>query len=390
LETGIPSVGNKGNLKLWVVAGATQNATPKLVPEDGESVGLFLRSLREQKSITVDEVARQIRIRNVYISAIEDDSYEALPGRAYALGFVRTYAEYLGADSAEVSRRAMKGINTLPKASLKTKVPEVEREPRTAVAAAAGVCIALAGYVYWYFDNNKSRFENAAETLAKLESPSFLDGPEPVRLTSDPYRPFPEIQPPSSPKIMALQLPSDVNVPVTRPLPPSRQGSRSLVDNQIIRPSDLPAQGSLAEELPEPRLVAAQFDDNWSIPAPGPAMAAIGPSYTTVAPSAHTTPSLPNNAISSPDPASGMVQLVAAFDTWIEIRSVKTDKVLFSRVLRKGEVYRVPDRTGLTLTTGNAAGLEVHIDELLAPPIGKYGEVVRDLHLDAKELLASR
>ncbi|MFZ8896934.1 MAG: helix-turn-helix domain-containing protein [Alphaproteobacteria bacterium] len=383
-------MGDNGKLKLWVVAGATQTATPKLVPEDGEPVGLFLRGLREQKSITVDEVASQIRIRNVYISAIEDDRYEALPGRAYALGFVRTYAEFLGANSAEVSRRAMKGIDALPKAPLKTKIPEVEREPRTAVAAAAGICIALAGYVYWYFDNNKSRFENAAETLAKLESPSFLDGPEPVRLTSDPYRPFPEIQPPSSPKIVALQLPTDVNRPVARPLPPSRQSSQSVVDNQIIRPSDLPAQGSLAEELPEPRLVAAQVVDNWSIPAPGPAMAAIGPSYTAAAPAAHTPPSLSTNAISSPEPASGMVQLVAAFDTWIEIRSVKTDKVLFSRVLRKGEVYRVPDRTGLTLTTGNAAGLEVHIDELLAPPLGTYGEVVRDLHLDAKELLASR
>ena len=39
------------------------------------------------------------RIRTRYLAALEDEDFDALPGDAYAAGFLRTYADYLGLDA---------------------------------------------------------------------------------------------------------------------------------------------------------------------------------------------------------------------------------------------------------------------------------------------------
>src|SRR3989304_6123412 len=50
-------------------------------------------------------VAAQLRIRATYLDAIEKGRFEDLPGATYAIGFVRSYAEYLGLDGADLGRR---------------------------------------------------------------------------------------------------------------------------------------------------------------------------------------------------------------------------------------------------------------------------------------------
>ncbi len=50
-------------------------------------------------------VSRALKIRKDHLEALEEDRLEALPGRTYAVGFVRTYADYLGLDTARVIER---------------------------------------------------------------------------------------------------------------------------------------------------------------------------------------------------------------------------------------------------------------------------------------------
>src|SRR5690606_132099 len=47
-------------------------------------------------------IAMSLRIRREQLEALEESRYDDLPGRAYAVGFVRSYAEYLGLDSAYI------------------------------------------------------------------------------------------------------------------------------------------------------------------------------------------------------------------------------------------------------------------------------------------------
>lgn len=62
--------------------------------------------------------------------------------------------------------------------------------------------------------------------------------------------------------------------------------------------------------------------------------------------------------------------------------------IVFSRVLKSGEVYNVPSRSGLSLRTGNAGALQIDVDGKPVPSIGSIGALRRDVSLDPAELTA--
>src|SRR6266446_1412810 len=66
------------------------------------TVGERLRKERLRKRLSLDDIARGTKIRHQFLEAIEDGQYNKLPSTAYAQGFVRNYAEYLGLSSREI------------------------------------------------------------------------------------------------------------------------------------------------------------------------------------------------------------------------------------------------------------------------------------------------
>ncbi|MBN9534132.1 MAG: DUF4115 domain-containing protein [Alphaproteobacteria bacterium] len=69
------------------------------------TVGQDLRAARLRRGDELALVARDLKIRKDHLEALEEDRVEALPGRTYAVGFVRTYALYLGLDASEYVER---------------------------------------------------------------------------------------------------------------------------------------------------------------------------------------------------------------------------------------------------------------------------------------------
>lgn len=65
-------------------------------------VGEILRRAREHYGQSLSDIERALRIRACQLEAIETGHIEALPGRVYAIGFVRSYSEYLGLDGAHM------------------------------------------------------------------------------------------------------------------------------------------------------------------------------------------------------------------------------------------------------------------------------------------------
>ncbi len=61
-------------------------------------VGNELRLVRVSAGEDLDGVSVGLRIRRVHLEAIEEGRFADLPGPVYALGFIRSYAEYLGLD----------------------------------------------------------------------------------------------------------------------------------------------------------------------------------------------------------------------------------------------------------------------------------------------------
>lgn len=61
-------------------------------------VGDILRGEREKQGLTIEDIARETSIRDIYLEAIEKGDYDALPGDVYAKGFIRNYSRFLQID----------------------------------------------------------------------------------------------------------------------------------------------------------------------------------------------------------------------------------------------------------------------------------------------------
>jgi len=61
-------------------------------------IGRSLRMVRERRGLALATVEQETRIPARRLTALEEERFDLLPERIYALGFLRTYAEYLGLD----------------------------------------------------------------------------------------------------------------------------------------------------------------------------------------------------------------------------------------------------------------------------------------------------
>lgn len=64
--------------------------------------GRKLAEARAQHGWTLDEVADRIRVRREFLEALEDMNVKLLPGKAYALAFLRSYARELGIEEKSI------------------------------------------------------------------------------------------------------------------------------------------------------------------------------------------------------------------------------------------------------------------------------------------------
>lgn len=70
---------------------AGKNALPQGVTD----LGVSLRKVRTAQGLTLEEAARDTRIRREFLDAIENEDYERLLGDVHVRGCLRTYASYL-------------------------------------------------------------------------------------------------------------------------------------------------------------------------------------------------------------------------------------------------------------------------------------------------------
>ncbi|MGH6662130.1 MAG: helix-turn-helix domain-containing protein, partial [Rhodospirillales bacterium] len=129
-------------------------------------VGALLKASRLRVGQDLRDIADVLRIRYVYMEAIEDGRYDALPGPTYATGFIRAYAEHLGLDSEEVVRR-LKAEGTAGRETANLAFPEPI--PETGIPGGAiilvGIVIAVVAYGVWYVNTSNNGF------LVELVSP---------------------------------------------------------------------------------------------------------------------------------------------------------------------------------------------------------------------------
>jgi cytoskeleton protein RodZ len=124
------------------------------------TIGQELRGARMSRGEDLASVSRVLKIRKEHLEALEDDRLNALPGRTYAVGFVRAYADYLGLNPADAVERFKAEIAGREETSKTAGFPEHQEEPRmgrgwTVIAL---IVLGLLAYgVYYVFFSGDSQ-----------------------------------------------------------------------------------------------------------------------------------------------------------------------------------------------------------------------------------------
>jgi cytoskeletal protein RodZ len=143
-------------------------------------LGERFRAAREARGLALSDVAEQIRIRTVYLAAIEDENWNAIGAPVYVRGFLRTYARFLGIDPEE----AVAAFNGAHPAMASAGPPATERQaPETSarrgsalVWIAAVVAVLLIAFVV-YNELTMHRGQTAANVSQAGAGPAATEAP---------------------------------------------------------------------------------------------------------------------------------------------------------------------------------------------------------------------
>lgn len=114
-------------------------------------IGTTLREARVRRSLTLQQVEEDTKIRVKYLQAMENEDFDLIPGTTYAKAFLRTYSTYLGLDANVIlqefsSRGAPRDHEPFSGASIIGK-PRSHRGRNTLVFVAV-ICLLVLAVIY--------------------------------------------------------------------------------------------------------------------------------------------------------------------------------------------------------------------------------------------------
>ncbi len=302
------------------------------------TVGDILRRAREHYGQSLPDIEQALHIRLCQIEAIETGEFDKLPGKVYAIGFVRTYAEYLGLDGhrmVQLFKVQYAGKTVDPELHFPAAASETKLPSKWLLL----FCLILAVLIFsgWWAMNDRDR-----SIVSDLPSVS-----EAFRVEKPVYN----------------SMDSSLKDPVG-------EAVESAVDETV---KDSPVVTSFE---------SAQF----AIAAPQENSLAALPVVEGQEDMGRTEKEVTSSAIPVPRPPQRKgITLNVLRNSWVEIKD-QSGKLLLSRVLEAGDRYYVPNRPDLTISLGNAAGVQLEVDGVTLKPLGRAGDVLKNLPLDSKYL----
>lgn len=136
-------------------------------------IGPSLREARTRRGLSPSDVHKAVRIRERYLTALEEERWDMLPGDAYTKGFLRTYAEFLGLDGQLYIDEYNSRFTRTEEEPL---VPDSLRRSGGAnrilfrtIGAVVVLAAAVAGLVAWQHDGSDARptVQSASAAVAK-------------------------------------------------------------------------------------------------------------------------------------------------------------------------------------------------------------------------------
>ena len=290
-------------------------------------VGTMLHDVRVKKKLSIETIAQELRIKAAYLTAIEQSDYENIPAAPYGIGFVRSYASYLGLNSARIVQIFKEETNIQDHKIILEPVSETEdksKQEEIYTPNSKYILISLAmfvlGYLLWsIFNDSESTVEETDSSAAQTE------------VSSEDY--------PLQVENFVTETEQEIEeTPETEQI--------NVTNASFVETTEAPATENKIKE---------KTDVKESTPAP--------------AEKVESQPSKP-----------GRVLLKIKKETWIEVKD--DNRLWISKVMPAGSEYTVPDNgNGKTVSFGNTDGVDVIIDGKVVTVVSKNKKT--NIKLDA-------
>lgn len=318
-----------------------------------DTVGQDLRAARQRRGEDLATVSKILKIRKDHLEAVEEGNLDALPGRTYAIGFVRSYAEYLGLDAPQCVERFKAEIAGRGEAAAPILFTDAEEEenslPHGWVVMAIFLLL-LVAYGAYYLSVSADRL--LSEPVAQVPE-RLLPAGEP-RSAPETAAPAGDVS--GTPSTALRESPSDESAAsASPPMSGAGETQAASVDS------------------------TAMAEDNAGVEE----VAAVDDGAAATIPAAADLP-------------RGRVFGARNEDPRVILRIYKQTKVLvqdpdgtvyINRTLRPGDTYRVPNLLGLVLTTPNGGAVGIELDGLAMGFAGTVGKVSEAVSLDPQAIV---
>jgi cytoskeleton protein RodZ len=321
-------------------------------PASCGGVGATLRGAREASGKTMLDVASESRIPVEYIHAFETESYHVLPGWAYALSYVRTYAEYLGLDASSFVKQVRKQIEIRQHLAVPA-APSRGNWTFGRIAASISILLVVGLIAGWY-------------VIKPAVSLTTILGPVPTDIKELINRTF----------VAVDDSASDIEISVG--------GNVGKVASAEV--SSTPQAMAYSATLFESPTIESRL----SVGLMAQDLAPIGGSLQVKFAPLRDRLGLANKVIIATHPRDTVdrsyariknVILRAKTFAWLIVED-SSGRSLLSQQIDKGSLYRLPTGSGFTVTTNDAGAFEVYLEGTLAGIMGPVGSEITKLPVD--------
>jgi len=140
------------------------------------SVGKLLKEAREKKKVSLREVEKQIKVREQFISALEEDKWYTFTSRIYVTGILKNYARFLGLDERKILAFFRREYERSEEIKFKEKISTSylsSDSKKTLLAGFIFICIVLVGYftyqLFQYLKPPEVHIVSPTNTIFKRE-----------------------------------------------------------------------------------------------------------------------------------------------------------------------------------------------------------------------------
>ncbi len=281
--------------------------------EEIQTVGAMLREARLKAGKSEDDIAGELCIRKVYVTAIEEMDYANIPPRPFGIGFIRAYAEAVGLNSDRIVSSYQQSFHESKEEKISERVANTSSSKPRFKHIFFGICGLAALFVIWSVLPLSEPVEDFQEDVADVI-------PEPV--------------------IVAEETATDENVNTEESVDAEEPDEIENTEEVIEVDDEQPA-----ETLQD---IVAEIDND-------------EPEAEVEETVAEVVEEAPEEAEETATQFHKM-RMVLNGPSWVEIK--KGDKtVLRGSVYKRGFSYDIPQEEGLTITVGRPRSATFYVDD---------------------------